>query len=90
MQYLLTEEEYQDLHGEGDSDYEQLEIQNIRLKATLTTFVEKIQDVRVLQMAHHFGAKHISMTLSLDDIPIELLTILEDKYRGSPQDPFRN
>ncbi len=90
MQYLLTEEEYKNLHGEGDDEAVQLEIENIRLKATMTTFVDKINDARVLQMAHHFGEKYLSITLKIDDIPQEVMQLLEDKYRGSPQDPFRN
>ena len=90
MQYLLTEEEYQTLHGEDNDDIDELEIENMKLKVTMTTFVDKISDIRVLQMPQHFGSKHLSITLDIDDIPQELMQILENKYRGHPQDPFRN
>ena len=90
MQYLLNEEEYENLHGEKDSQSDQLEIENMKLKVVMTTFVDKIDDIRVLEMAHRTGEKYLSISIRLDDIPQEVMQILEDKYRGRPSSPFRS
>ena len=89
MQYLLSEEEYNNLHGEGDDEMDALKIENMKLKVVMTTFVDKIDDIRTVEMGHRMGAKYLNMSIRLDDIPQEVVQILEDKYRDLPNNPIQ-
>jgi len=90
MQYLLTQKEYDILHGEGDDESEALEIENMKLKVTMTTFIDKIDEVQVFKN-HEFGMDNmVAISIKQSDIPQEVMQILENRYRGHPQDPFRS
>ena len=80
MQYLLTEEEYTDLHGEGDDEAQRDKIELMKLHTDVATFIEMIKAIDIVQRPQDFHEKSVRMEILYDKIPESFMDILFDKY----------
>lgn len=78
MQYLLTKEEYNTLHGEGDSEVEELEKELINLKAQIQTFKE-LSVYILYNKAEEMNREYIAFEIEADRVP-ELFEGIRRKY----------
>jgi len=77
MQYLLTEEEYNTLHGEGDDEMDALEIELLHLKADIRQFFYAVKDMNIM-----LGPKgeRLDIGILLSEIPTNIQKELANVY----------
>ena len=81
MQYLLTEDEYNDLHGEGDEETQALAIENIKLKSQLDSIIKAIGQAPITSYAkaEELGEKYVAIELMVRTLPNVLRPLIAAK-----------
>ncbi len=83
MQYLLTEEEYNALHGEGASEMVELEKQNLVLRSQIDSIINAFGQAKIksYSKAEELNEKYIAIELMVRTLPDALKPIVELKTR---------
>ena len=77
MQYLLTEEEYKILHGEGDKEMDELEINIIHLQRDIREFTTNLHNINLVAKG---DKPMLKLEIFIDSIPKSILIALQKTY----------
>jgi len=83
MQYLLTEEEYNTLHGEGEDELIDVEKQNIALRSQLDSIINAVgmAHVHSYDKPQELHEKYVAVEFMVRTLPEPLRKIIELKTK---------
>ena len=78
MQYLLTQEEYDALYEDSNSQTEQLEIENLQLRRQIQSFIE-MAEFTAFRSAEHLGELTVDFRIKSNKIPPLFSELMREK-----------